>query len=84
MASAEAVVDTPSRPGNQGEDMAVLAGGRAEEVVLNVCFHGIGVPGRPLEPGEGKFWVGAAQFEDLLGVIGRYPWVRVGTASTTE
>jgi len=68
--------------------MAVLAGGRAEEVVLNVCFHGIGVPGRPLEPGEGKFWVGAAQFEDLLGVIGRYPWVRVmfddGNASDAE
>src|SRR5215469_14150684 len=45
--------------------------------VLNLCFHGIGSPGRALEPDEELYWVGEAQFENLLDVIGRYPSVRI-------
>jgi peptidoglycan/xylan/chitin deacetylase (PgdA/CDA1 family) len=50
--------------------------GRHDEI-LNLCFHGIGTPGRPLEPDEGQYWVETAQFEDLLEVIARYPSVRI-------
>lgn len=45
--------------------------------VLNLCFHGIGTPGRELEPDEELYWVEEAQFEDFLQVIGRYPSVRI-------
>ena len=46
-------------------------------LVTNLCFHGIGVPGRALEPGEENYWVEPAQFEELLDVIRGYPQVRV-------
>ena len=56
--------------------------------VLNLCFHGIGVPGRELEPGEENNWVEAAQFEELLDVIVRFPSVRIsfddGNSSDAE
>jgi peptidoglycan/xylan/chitin deacetylase (PgdA/CDA1 family) len=45
--------------------------------VLNLCFHGIGTPSRSLEPDEELYWVDAAQFEEFLIVIGRYPSVRI-------
>jgi peptidoglycan/xylan/chitin deacetylase (PgdA/CDA1 family) len=45
--------------------------------VLNLCFHGIGNPGRELEPDEDLYWVESAQFEELLEVVGRYPSVRI-------
>lgn len=45
--------------------------------VVNVCFHGIGTPGRPLGPDEGRYWISAARFEELLGAIRRYPWMRI-------
>jgi peptidoglycan/xylan/chitin deacetylase (PgdA/CDA1 family) len=45
--------------------------------VLNLCFHGIGTPGRPLEPEEEKYWVTVEQFEELVGVISRRPFVRI-------
>jgi peptidoglycan/xylan/chitin deacetylase (PgdA/CDA1 family) len=45
--------------------------------ILNLCLHGIGTPGRPLEPDEENFWITEAQFADLLGVIARYPSVRI-------
>ena len=25
--------------------------------LLNLCFHGIGTPQRPLEPGEDAYWI---------------------------
>ena len=57
----------------------MVAGGRGNRPgeVLNLCFHGIGTPGRPLEPDEELYWVGAAQFDEFLTVIGRYPSVRI-------
>ena len=45
--------------------------------VLNLCFHGIGIPGRALEPDEELFWVEPPQFEELLDVISKYPSVRI-------
>jgi peptidoglycan/xylan/chitin deacetylase (PgdA/CDA1 family) len=64
-----------------------LRGGRSDDV-LNLCFHGIGAPGRELEPGEENYWIGPAQFEELLDVIVRFPSVRIsfddGNASDAE
>src|ERR1700733_14623386 len=45
--------------------------------VLNLCFHGIGTPGRQLEPGEDPCWVETGQFEELLKAIAKYPWVTI-------
>jgi peptidoglycan/xylan/chitin deacetylase (PgdA/CDA1 family) len=45
--------------------------------VLNLCFHGIGKPGRDLEQDEELVWVDETQFDDLLDLVGRYPWVRL-------
>lgn len=50
--------------------------GRPDEV-CNLCFHGIGTPGRALEPNEENFWVEPGQFEALLDVAARYPWVHI-------
>jgi peptidoglycan/xylan/chitin deacetylase (PgdA/CDA1 family) len=49
---------------------------RGDEV-LNLCFHGIGTPGRALEPDEDLYWVEAAQFEEFLKVISKIPSVRI-------
>ena len=45
--------------------------------VLNLCFHGIGLPDRELEPDEELYWLEPAQFEDILDVTTRYPWTRI-------
>jgi peptidoglycan/xylan/chitin deacetylase (PgdA/CDA1 family) len=45
--------------------------------VLNLCFHGIGEPGRPMEPDEDQYWIGVEQFEAMLGVIVKHSHVRV-------
>lgn len=57
----------------------VIANGQRDrgDEVLNLCFHGIGTPGRSLEPDEEFCWVEEAQFDDLLEVIARYPSVRI-------
>jgi peptidoglycan/xylan/chitin deacetylase (PgdA/CDA1 family) len=51
-------------------------GGRSG-TVLNLCFHGIGTPGRSLETDEENFWVEPAQFEEILDVVSRYRSVRI-------
>jgi peptidoglycan/xylan/chitin deacetylase (PgdA/CDA1 family) len=48
-----------------------------EGEVFNICFHGIGTPGRTLEPDEDLYWVTPAQFEKLVEVISRFPSVRI-------
>lgn len=45
--------------------------------ILNLCFHGIGTPGRQLELGEDSCWVEAGQFEELLKEIAKYPWITI-------
>src|ERR1022692_3450025 len=56
--------------------------------VLNLCFHGIGTPGRPQEPDEDLYWVSEARFDELLTVIARHPSVRItfddGNASDAD
>jgi peptidoglycan/xylan/chitin deacetylase (PgdA/CDA1 family) len=56
--------------------------------VLNLCFHGIGPPGRPLESGEAERWISPAQFEELLDVVVRVPAICLtfddGNASDVE
>jgi len=49
---------------------------RGDEV-LNLCFHGIGTPGRPMEPDEELYWVTESQFTGLLDVIAEFPRVRI-------
>jgi peptidoglycan/xylan/chitin deacetylase (PgdA/CDA1 family) len=34
--------------------------------VINICFHGIGTPGRDLESGEDAYWVGTDTFRRIL------------------
>ena len=38
-----------------------------------VLFHGIGTPGRALEPGEAPYWIGVDLFEALLDRIAAHP-----------
>ena len=57
--------------------MTANARRRQHDQVLNVCFHGIGTPGRPLEPDEELYWVEEAQFMEFLEIIGRHPTVRI-------
>lgn len=56
--------------------------------LVNVCFHGIGIPQRELEPGEREYWVGQRQFLDLLDDLMVWPSVRIsfddGNASDVE
>ena len=50
---------------------------RRRSDLFNLCFHGIGTPQRELEVDEEQYWVEVDQFEELLGMIRRYPFVRI-------
>jgi peptidoglycan/xylan/chitin deacetylase (PgdA/CDA1 family) len=50
---------------------------RRDDIVINLCFHGIGEPGRPLEPDEDQYWIEPAQFDELLPVIRNDPRMRI-------
>jgi peptidoglycan/xylan/chitin deacetylase (PgdA/CDA1 family) len=56
--------------------------------VINITVHGIGPPGRELDPGEDQTWVSIAQFEQMLDAAGGRPDVRIsfddGNASDVE
>lgn len=45
--------------------------------VLNLCFHGIGDPGRELEPGEDAYWIDPVTFGEILDVVRLRPEVRL-------
>ena len=49
----------------------------AESDVLNVSFHGIGAPGRELEPGEDAYWVDTERFLRILDELATWPSVRL-------
>lgn len=59
-----------------------------DNAILNVCFHGIGRPGRALEPDEEFYWVGVDQFVAILDELATWPDVRLsfddGNASDVE
>jgi peptidoglycan/xylan/chitin deacetylase (PgdA/CDA1 family) len=61
---------------------------RRAPTVVNLCFHGIGVPERDLEPDEERYWVAEEQFGELLEVAAREPRIRLsfddGNASDAE
>lgn len=40
---------------------------------VTLCFHGVGVPGRELEEGEGHCWVGHRQFIEILEAVSAHP-----------
>ena len=44
---------------------------------FNLCFHGIGTPQRELEPGEEEFWLEVDQFDEMLAMISRHPFINV-------
>ncbi|MCX5041679.1 polysaccharide deacetylase family protein [Aldersonia sp. NBC_00410] len=41
--------------------------------IATICFHGIGTPERELEPGEERFWIEPAMYEEILDVIAAHP-----------
>lgn len=45
--------------------------------MINLCFHGIGTPARPLEPDEERYWVEEEQFGELLTAVARHPHLRL-------
>jgi peptidoglycan/xylan/chitin deacetylase (PgdA/CDA1 family) len=55
----------------------VRSGGRDGSALLNICFHGIGEPGRELEPGEETYWTDATTFGQILDVVKGRPEVRL-------
>ena len=56
--------------------------------MVNICFHGVGEPGRELEPGEHNYWISPEFFERVLDTIQGRPDVRLsfddGNASDVE
>lgn len=45
--------------------------------LTNLCFHGIGEPGRDLEPGEARYWISRDAYEAILDVLVGRPGVRI-------
>ena len=37
--------------------------------LVNLCFHGIGRPGRELEPGEAAYWIGVPELHGVLDLV---------------
>ena len=53
-------------------------GARANNsIVHGICFHGIGVPRRALEPGEHRYWITTDTFHRILDVIVGRPDVQI-------
>lgn len=56
--------------------------------VVNICFHGIGTPGRRLDPGEARYWISEGFFLETLDVLARRDDVAIsfddGNASDVE
>jgi peptidoglycan/xylan/chitin deacetylase (PgdA/CDA1 family) len=49
----------------------------AGDDILNICFHGIGTPGRELEPGEDVYWIDADHCLRILDEIATWPSARI-------
>lgn len=58
----------------EGASVLYKSSGNGREIV-NLCFHGIGEPGRPLEPDEDLYWVDEDQFLEILDVVAGHPSV---------
>ncbi len=59
-----------------------------DNTTVNVCFHGVGEPGRAMEPGEDRYWVPVDDFHRILDEVATWPAVRLsfddGNASDVE
>lgn len=42
------------------------------ERVFTLCFHGIGAPGRTLEPGEERFWIDPRTYVQILDAVAHH------------
>jgi peptidoglycan/xylan/chitin deacetylase (PgdA/CDA1 family) len=68
----------PPRSSARGRQPAPAAqAGRHPSHLFNLCFHGIGTPERELEAGEDEFWLEVAQFEEMLEMIRRHPFINI-------
>ncbi len=45
-------------------------------MIINICFHGIGSPGRELEPDEDGYWIEPGLFDEVVQRFGDRPEVR--------
>jgi peptidoglycan/xylan/chitin deacetylase (PgdA/CDA1 family) len=45
--------------------------------MINICFHGIGTPGREMEPGEDRYWISVDLFHAVLDEVRTWPSVRL-------
>ena len=45
--------------------------------LVNICFHGIGTPGRDLEVGEAPYWVSIPRFREVMSYLAERPEVAV-------
>lgn len=59
------------------QDAEISAASVGAMRVVNICFHGIGVPGRELEPGEDVYWIDPETFGEILDVVRHRPEVRL-------
>jgi peptidoglycan/xylan/chitin deacetylase (PgdA/CDA1 family) len=55
----------------------VIGGDVSSRSVHNICFHGIGAPGRELEPGEDVYWISVDAFVGMLDVLAGRTGVRI-------
>jgi peptidoglycan/xylan/chitin deacetylase (PgdA/CDA1 family) len=65
-----------------------MADTMADGRIINICFHGVGTPGREMEPGEAPYWVSTDEFHRILDDLTTWPSVRIsfddGNASDAE
>jgi peptidoglycan/xylan/chitin deacetylase (PgdA/CDA1 family) len=45
--------------------------------VHGICFHGVGEPGRTLDPGEDRFWIPVDPFRSILDILAGRNDVRI-------
>jgi peptidoglycan/xylan/chitin deacetylase (PgdA/CDA1 family) len=73
----------PRKFRNRPEVVAVV-----HQRAINLTFHGIGTPERPLEPGEGDVWVSRDRFLSVLDAVPHGQSIRItfddGNASDLE
>lgn len=56
----------------------------ARTSVSNVCFHGIGTPGRELEPDEDAYWIDAESFALILDEVATWRSARISFDDANE
>ncbi|WP_168207293.1 polysaccharide deacetylase family protein [Microlunatus elymi] len=52
--------------------------------VSTLCFHGVGTPGRVLEPGEERFWISESRFTEMLDLLAGHRQVEITFDDSNE